>query len=294
MQGLDWNDLRYVLALAHNGTLAGAARFLKVDPTTVARRLRAAERALGTRLFERLPDGVLLPTEAGRAAFTHAELAESSICTLMTTVGGQDMALAGHVRLTSVPILIGRVLIPAVVMLTSRHPQLRIDLISEPRNLDLTRREADIALRLARPSTEAGHAVLARRIGQLDYGVYAPSSCPSGKERTLPWVCYEDGMGGLPQARWTAVAAEKEGGRSPVALSDAEAVLSAIRAGLGRAPLPRIVGDAEPGLRLIARPEGLLDVPPREVWCLTHPDMRSLARVAAVIDWLSSLFNQLE
>lgn len=292
MQGMDWNDLRYLIALANCGTLAGAARHLKVNATTVARRLRGVESALGARLFERLPDGALQPTEAGRAAYTHAELAETAIRGLVNAVGGRDTVLAGHVRLTAVPILVSRVLIPAATTLTGRHPALRLDLISEPRDLNLTRREADIALRLARPSAETGRAVLARRIGRLDYGIYAPTACSPKEERMLPWVGYEDGMATLPQARWTAAAIEREGGHSPIAVSDAEAVVSAVRAGLGRAPLPRIVGDAEPGLRCATLPEGLPDVPSREVWCLTHPDLRPLARIAVVIDWLARTFSR--
>lgn len=292
MQELDWNDLRHVLALAQTGTLAAAARHLKVDATTVARRLRATEAALGARLFERLPGGTLHPTEAGRAAVMYAEVAETAVRELKGAVGGQDAALAGRVRLTAVPILVSRVLIPAAASLIARHPALGLDLVSEPRDLNLTRREADIALRLARPSNEAGRALLARRIGRLDYRVYAAAQCAPEDERGLPWVSYEDSMAALPQARWTVAAAEREGGRSLVAVSDAEAAVSAVRAGLGRAPLPRIVGDGEPGLRPAELPEGVPTVPSREVWCLAHPDLRPLARIAAVIEWLAGIFDQ--
>lgn len=292
MQDLDWNDLRYVLALARSGTLAGAARQLKVDATTVARRLRVAEAALGARLFDRLPRGALRPTEAGLVTCGHAETVETAVRTLAGSVQERDGTIVGRVRITAVPILVSRVLIPAAATLNERCPALELEFVSEPRNLDLMRHEADIALRFARPSADAGRAILARRIGRLSYGVYAAAGYALEDAHALPWIAYGDDMAALPQARWTVLAAEREGGRAPIMVSDAEAVVSAVRAGLGRAPLPRCAGDAEPGLRLIDGPEGLPEVPSREVWSLMHRDLRPLARIAAVGEWLSSVFDR--
>lgn len=289
MQGLDWNDLRHILALARRGTLAAAARSLGVDATTVGRRLRAAEQVLGARLFERLPGGVLQPTQAGEAAATHAERAEAAVAGLLGAVTGADAAPAGTVRVTAVPVLVGRVLIPAAAALMARYPGLHLELVAEPRGLSLTRREADLAVRLARPAPDAGNAVLGRRIGSLRYAAYAPVDCPADREAGLPWVGYEESMAGLPQARWMEAAAGPDG-LAPVALNDAEAVVQAVRTGLGRSLLPCVVGDGEAGLRRIALPEGLPPLPVRELWLLTHPDVRPLARVAAVAEWIERTF----
>jgi len=291
MQGLDWNDLRHVLALARRGTLAGAARSLRVDATTVGRRLRAAEQELGTRLFARLPDGALRPTQAGEAAVAHAERVEAAVGGLLGAVTGADAAPVGTVRVTAVPVLVGRVMVPAAAALTARYPGLHVQLIAEPRALSLTRREADLAVRLARPAPDAGHAVLSRRIGWLHYAAYAPADCPAGWEAGLPWVSYEEGMAGLPQARWMATVATPGTGLSPVALNDAEVVVQAVRAGLGRSLLPCAVGDAETGLRRIALLEGWPPLPLREVWLLTHPDVQPLARVTAVTGWIERTFT---
>lgn len=286
MQPQTWDDLRIVLALARAGTLAGAAARLRIDATTVGRRLRAAEASLGARLFERAGrDGVLRPTPAGAVVVLHAERVESEVAALRGTVSGADAVASGSVRLTSVPILVSRVLVPAVPTLAVRHPGLRLDLIAEPRDLSLTRRDADLALRLARPSPEAGQGVLARRIGRLAYAAYAPAE--AAPDATLPWIGYEDGMAGLPPARWIAAAAGS-GGVAPVALNDGEAIIQAVRAGLGRSLLPRIVGDREPGLRRIAT-AGLPDPPSRELWLLVDPDLRPLARIAAVIAWIEEI-----
>jgi DNA-binding transcriptional LysR family regulator len=271
---MEWSDLRYVLAIARAGTVAAAARRLGVNQTTAARRLAAAEAALKARLFERR-DGVLYPTNAGEAAIARAAQVEQEVAALEHGVGGADTAPAGTVRLTAVPILANRLLVPAMPRLLARHPRLRVELIAEPRNLSLTRREADIALRLARP--EAGVA-LARRIGRLDYAVYGPRR---RKADALPWITYEEGLSHLPQARWIAA---QDHETAPLLLNDAEAIVQAVRTGLGKSLVPCFVGENEPGLRRLSRV-----VLARDIWLMAHRDLRAQGRIAAVIDWLMEL-----
>ncbi|MBV9429302.1 MAG: LysR family transcriptional regulator [Bradyrhizobiaceae bacterium] len=271
---MDWSDLRYVLTIARAGTLTPAARRLGVNQTTVARRLAAAEKALGTRLFERR-DGVLFPTKAGEAAIARAAQVEETVLALERGIGGADAAVAGTVRLTAVPILANRLLIPAVPRLFARHPRLHLELIAEPRNLSLTRREADVALRLARP--ESG-AALVRRIGRLDYAVYGPRRGAGD----LAWVTYEEGSAHLPQARFIAAQGEAT---APLAVNDAEALVEAVRAGFGKSLVPCFVGDRAPGLRRLGRGVAFS----RDIWLMVHRDLRAQARIAAVIDWLLEL-----
>jgi DNA-binding transcriptional LysR family regulator len=145
---MDWNDLRFILTIARAGTLSAAARRLGVNQTTVARRLAAAEAALGTRLFERV-GGALHSTESGAAAVTRAARVEQEVYALKHGIGDADADAAGMVRITAVPVLVNQLLIPALPLLYATYPRLRIELAAEPRNLSLTRREADIALRLA-------------------------------------------------------------------------------------------------------------------------------------------------
>jgi DNA-binding transcriptional LysR family regulator len=284
MQAMDWNDLRYVLAVSREGSYAAAARRLGIDATTVARRLRALESALGARLFDRGVDGEVRLTEAGEVAAKRAETIEAEVGGLTAAIAGADASAKGTVRVTAVPILINRVLVPAMPQLVARHPELRVELIAESRDLSLTRREADIALRLARPGEDAGNRVLARRIGTLAYAVYAASDTTDPAK--LPWLAYEEGMAHLPQARWIAKMAPKQGGFSALAVNDAEAVLQAVRAGMGRSLLPRIVADRVAGLTRIAIND--IPLPEREIWLLTHPDLRNLARIAAVLRWIES------
>src|SRR5262245_66529610 len=132
MQMLNWNDLRYVLAISRGETLAAAARLLGVDDTTVARRLTAMQQATGTRLYQRLTDGTLQLTPAGERAALHAERIEREIGAL-GVVSGADDGVAGTVRVTSVPIIVNRVLVPAAPILLKRHPELQLEFVAEAR-----------------------------------------------------------------------------------------------------------------------------------------------------------------
>jgi DNA-binding transcriptional LysR family regulator len=273
---MDWNDLRYLLAIARAGTFAGAARRLDVDQTTIARRLNAMEGALGTQLFVR-SGGSLSPTKVGEAALEHAARIEREVDALEQGIGDADQAVAGTVRLTAVPILINRVLVPALPELSAEYPSLRLELIAEPRNLSLTRREADIAVRLARP--EAG-AALTRRLGYLDYAVYGPTSRSSD---SLPWISYEEGLTHLPQARFVTKAIRDGAMSGPLAVSDAESLLHAIHADIGKAVLPCLIADRDQRLRKLS---GRAPVLSREIWLLTHRELSRDPIIKAVIAWL--------
>ncbi|MBI2256351.1 MAG: LysR family transcriptional regulator [Proteobacteria bacterium] len=285
MQGLDWNDLRYLLALARAGSFAGAARALHLDATTAARRLRALEQALSVRLFERAGDGKLMPTDAGAIAIARAETIEAEIGGLRAAVEGADLPVEGVVRLTTVPILANRILVPSLPSFFAAHPGLRVDLIADARGYDLVRREADIALRFARPDPSLGRHILARRLATLAYAPYAAAGI-RGHGTAQLWLGYEDSLDQLPQAIWLRRA---KGRQAALALNDAEGLIHAAANGLGRTLLPRLIGDAEPRLKRL-RDEGLPPLPEREVWLLTHRDLRPLPRIAAVVDWLAGLF----
>lgn len=286
MQELNWSDLRFVLAVARTESLSGAARRLGVNESTVARRIDQAEQRLGARLFER-NRGVLCPTKAGAVVVTGAERIELEVQAVENTVSGVDQLAAGSVRLTSVPIIANRVLVPALPRLIRDHPQLQLELIAEPRDLSLTKREADIALRLARPSREV--RALARRIGRLDYAVYGRSV---GRMDLLPWITYEDSMGDLPQARWIAdTAIRGQQALAHVMVNDAETLLESLKAGLGKSLLPVIIGEQEPDLvRLSDGPTPIS----RELWLMVHPELRQLTRIRVVVDWLVSVAEQIQ
>ncbi len=277
---INWNDLRVALAVCREGTLGGAGRVLGVDQTTVTRRLTALERGLGARLFERR-EGRLVPTAAGEQVIDRAERAEAELAALERDVAGRDARPGGQVRVTAVPTLANRLLAPNAGALFDRFPDLRLDLIAEPALLSVTRREADIAIRLARPDEDA---MIARRMGSMLYAVYARRGLDAA---SLPWITYEDSFSGIPQARWIAREGKKP--LSPLKVNDGEPILQAARQGLGRTLLPVFVGDADPKLQKLSGP-----VTGRDVWLVVHPHVRRSARVEAAVDWIGELFATLK
>lgn len=279
MQDMNWNDLKYVLAVGRERTLAGAARRLGVNETTVARRIAQVEQRLSTRLFERTL-GSLQLTEAGLTIVESAERVEREVQATETAIAGTDGLAAGVVRITAVPVIINRILIPALPVLLNQHRDLQVELIAEPRDLSLTRREADLALRMARPARD--QRAITRRIGTLPYGVYAHADCDAGN---LPWITYDDGMAHLPQARWMAAhpATPSPDDTPKIRVNDAEAVLHAVRSGLGKSLVPMAIASCERELVRVDHGPSPLS---RELWLMVHPELRKLQRIRVVMDWL--------
>jgi DNA-binding transcriptional LysR family regulator len=288
LQMLNWNDLRYVLAISRGRTLAAAARLLGVDDTTVARRLVAVQEAIGARLYQRLADGTLQLTTSGERAALHAERMEREICALDGALTGADDVVSGTVRITSVPIIVNHILVPAAQILLKRHPKLRLEFVADARDLSLTRGETDLALRLARPKT-GGTKVMARRVGTMGYDVYASASYSARDAKVLPWITYDEAMAYLPQARWIAATAVRSHERiAAVHVNDAEALLEAVIAGLGRSLLPCVVADGDPRLRRIGVKRGV-SLLSRELWLLKHSELRRLGRIEAVVKWIEQI-----
>ncbi|MEM9147502.1 MAG: LysR family transcriptional regulator [Pseudomonadota bacterium] len=289
MQDLDWTDLRHLLAVGRTQSLGQAARRMGVDATTIARRIRALERACGAALLIRAGGEGLRLTPLGEEIVLRAEAMASEVDRIAGLVGQRRGALVGTVRLTAVPILVNRVLVPALPALTQRHPDLTLELVPEARDLSLTRREADLALRLGRP-LEGGYSVRMRRAGSLRYGVYGPAGAEA---EGAPWILYDAAMAHRPHARWLADMAAS-GRAAPLRVADAETALAAIAAGLGRSLLPVIVGDAATGVERLPDPPdvpiglpGQPGAPPeRALWLLSHAEQERLAALRTVSDWL--------
>lgn len=178
-----------------------------------------------------------------------------------------------------------RILVPNLPRLTRAQPGLVIEIVSEPRNTDLTRREADLAIRFSRPS-EGGLAVKARKLGALEFGVFEAAGAPDGDQ---PWITYEDASSALPQARWTeTLRKEQEGPTAPLRVINMETALAAAACGVGRAVLPILAGGADPRLRAVAMP-ARRDRMMREVWLLSDADQEARLSVAAAKNWLTAL-----
>lgn len=277
---MDWNALQLVLSVARAGTLSAASRRLSIDQTTVSRRLKALEADVGTALFSRI-DGSLIPTEAGERTIAAAESMEATAASLQEGLSGSLKSCEGRVRLTAVPILMNRLLIPGLAALLAKHPKLQLETTAETGNLSLSRRETDLALRFARPQKDAG---LCRRLANISYALYGAAAKGQGSDAL---ITYEETHAHLPQARWMSRQAEKHGA-AQLRVNDAESALVAVRAGLGQSLLPEIIAEDDRTLQRLTDGPAVLS---REVWLLVHPEVRQLPRVQAVIDWLDKLFE---
>lgn len=285
MQATDWDDMRFVLAVGRTQSYAAAARQLRVNESTVARRVAQFERRLSARLFER-SDGILQPTEAGVDTIARAERIELEIQAAEGRLSGINDRAAGSVRVTAACLFTNHVLVPALPRLLNKHPQLRIELVADGRDLSLTNREADVAVRLARPESDS--RAIAKRVGKLSYAVYAATGHAN---KTLPWIAYDDRLRDLPQAKWIADEMAQDGAAKPqLLINDAETLLKCLVLGLGKSLLPIEVGDRTRGL---VRLSGGSKPMAREVWLLVHPELRDLTRVKTVMGWLQETAGKL-
>lgn len=283
-----WDDLRIALAVRRSRSHGGAARLLGVDRTTVGRRLEALERALGVKLFDRTPAG-LAPTGAGLSLCARAERVEAEVLAAEREAGGADARLDGTVRVTAGDGLVHYLLVPALGELRRRHSGVTVELRGDTRALDLSRREADLAVRLARPREPS---LVARRFGAMHFTLYAsgdylerrgaPRSASDLARHDL--VGFDASLDRLPQVRWLLGAVPRP--RWAVRASTTTAQAFACAEGLGIALLGTFIAAREPRLRPVLP---ALRPPPREAWVVFHRDLRANARVAAVREWLAGL-----
>ncbi|WP_433933804.1 LysR family transcriptional regulator [Sorangium cellulosum] len=279
---LDWDDLRYFLAVARHGNLSAAARALKVTQPTVGRRIDAFERRLGARLFLRSPSGFAL-SAAGESVLGHAERMEQGALAAELAAGGRDAGLRGHLRVTASEWLAVRVLGPLLVPFLARHPAISVDLVADARWLSLPRREADIALR---PAAFEHHEVFQREVARIGFGLYASEAYlaergPPDFDRQCEGhalVTMSDDPPAVADLPWLRAVAGKARVAARTNGREAQATMGA--AGVGLVCLPRYLGDATPGLRLLSPPS---PPPERALWLGVHRDARAAPRVKALV-----------
>lgn len=276
---LDWNDLRTVLAVARARGASEAARALGVHPSTVFRRLNALEASLGARLFNRLPEGYVA-TPAGEEACALAERMEADIAVLDRRLAGRDLRPSGTVRVTTTDTLVG-LLTPQFAAFRQAHPEIELHVVVANRFFDLTRHDADVALR---PTTDPPEGLVGRRLATIATAIYGARGylATHGGTDDLSqhdWIAPDESLAHLGAARWLRRAVPRAGGGCRV--NSLMAALEAARAGLGLAALPCYLADGEPSLARVRPPLAELD---SALWILTHEDLRHVARVRAFLD----------
>ena len=287
MQSHDWNDLKYLLALHREGKLTEAGRTVGVSDTTVARRIKMLEEALATTLFLRSANGRYEPTDAALQILSHAESIEASHAAICAISGESTNRVTGSVRLSAVPVIVNRFLVPQLPSLTRLHPDLNIELVPSADNLNLSKREADLSVRFARPS-DGGLRTKAQKLGEISFVACAASFISPEQCATLGWITYDEAHSRLPQAIWLERTARSEDLRAGLRITDVETAMQAVAAGIGKTLLPRAVVLSDPRFRVI-EPEDCAKFPSREVWMLSHVDQTSRASITAAKEWLISL-----
>ncbi len=289
---MEWDDLKYFLAVARTGSLVKAAHVLKSSAATVGRRIADLERQLGARLFERKQTGYVL-TESGEAIRLKAEDVEEAVLAVEREALGRDLRPSGKVRLAASDDIATHFVAPNLPQFQRRFPEIALEVVARMDLVNLTRREADVAIRGVRPTH--GDFVV-RRVGSWPCGLYAAKSYARA-HRMKPGAVDFSTVGIIT---WTEEQAHVRGGPwfaqhargSAVALaSDSARVhFAACKAGVGVAILPCRVADHDPDLIRLLPAERVLSV---ELWEVVHRDLVRTARVRAVMDFLSDLGRQL-
>lgn len=279
---LGWDDLRLALAIGRAGTLAGAARALALNHSTVFRRLGTLEAQIGVRLFERFRDGYT-PTAAGEEVIALAGRVDTGVTDLERRLAGRDLRPSGAVRVTTTDTLV-ELVTPMLAAFRCAHPEITLELAASNAIFNLSRRDADVAIR---PVSEPPDLLVGRRVATVAFAIYGAPAYLKKRPARLPfaqhdWAGPDDSLAHLKPARWIESTLPQE--RIVYRASSLLALQYAARAGLGLAPLPCYMGDADPALRRAAAPMPEFET---GLWLLTHPDLRRVARIRAFLDFMA-------
>jgi DNA-binding transcriptional LysR family regulator len=280
---LNWDEFRLIKAIADSRSLVGAAEALGLNHSTVFRRLGAIEATLGAQLFERSRAGYE-PTPAGEEMVALAASMSDSILEFERHVAGRDVKPTGELRITTVDSVAVYLLGPILARFRSLYPGVHLDIILAAQNLNLSRRDADVAIRA---TNEPPEILVGRRIGPIRWAIYGGHQLVAEfGDRVVekaPWIGFGDNFSAHVGKRWMerTVGPKRQVWRVNSVLSMAEAVAAGGGAGL----LPCFVGDRRDDIARIGAPLSELDI---DLWILTHPDLRQAARVRAFMDMVGA------
>lgn len=285
---LPWDDLRVFLAAWESGSLTAAAAHLGVGQATASRRIAGLEEGIGQRLFDRTRGG-LVPTDTARALHPHAERMAEQARLGAAALAGLAAEPEGLVRVAVPPGIAVDVLPPLIPELRRRHPKVRLEILADNFMRDLGRHEADIAMRSWRPQT--GDLVF-RRMPAVPLAVYASETYvaalpPDAQARDLEWLQWSADMAHIPLARFVA---DQLGGRDPVLTTNSFPTMRAAAVqGLGCMLLPGIQARMA---GLVEVPVELPALPPAPFFLIVPRGLRSVPRVAAVVEFLVEVIER--
>jgi DNA-binding transcriptional LysR family regulator len=282
--GLDWEDLRYFVALARHGTLSATARDLRVNHATVARRVASLEGAVGRPLFDRRANGYAL-TADGKAVLDEARAMDEAALSVLRRLDAGPQ-LMGLVRLAIGRVLAERFLIDRLRAFHARYPAIDLEVTGGSRIVSLARREADLALRYGSPKDSD---LIARRVATIGFGLYASRAYRAALDAGAApaFIGFDDESDFVAEAAWLAQQFGER--RFPFRTNSQTTQAAAARAGFGIALLPRYLAAGDPDLVPVSSTNRL---PEREVWLVIRRDLRNVPRVRAVADHLIEVFRR--
>ncbi len=286
LQVMDWNNLQIFLTVAKQGNVARAAQALHIDATTVSRRVSALESALQQTLFERAPGG-FIPTAAGRALVPHAEAMAAAAARIHAADDGGS-GLSGQLRISVSEGFGGSFIAPRLAGFTAAHPKLEIDLVASSGFLNPSRREADMAVLLARPRKGP---LITRKLSDYSLGLYAPAGRPDWQAAATAMPLSRAGIpviGYMPDILYAPeldyLGEIEPGLRAGVRSSSILAQRRMIAGGAGVGILPCFLATGDPALVRV-RPDQVIG---RSFWLALHRDVAPQPRIRAFIDWLDA------
>ena len=289
-QNLAWDDFKLVRLISEAKGLAGAAARLGVNHSTVFRRLGQLEEALGTKLFERHRTGYTLTT-AGEEMAALAERMDEDVASFARKLAGQAISPAGELRVTTNDTLLAHLLTPIFARFLAQCPDVRLDIVLSNQALNLSKRDADVAIRATDNPPET---LVGRRAATIAWALYgraadfpqAGSAAADGSAIDLSgrrWVSLADSFAAFKAVRYVREQGPPE--RMVYKVNTVLGLTEAVEAGIGVGPLPCFIADARPGLVRLAPPNPDFST---GLWLLTHPDLRHSARVRAFLDFTAA------
>jgi len=280
----NWDDIRFFLAVARSGSVRAAAFALGVNHSTVLRRVSQLEAQLSARLFEKLPSGYAL-TPAGEEILELAADMENASSKLQTQVFARDQSLSGTLRVAMPPSLATDLLMPDLAEFAKQHPAIELQIISSYDTVNLTLRQADVAVRLVFDQMTLPQHLIGSRLQDVHRGVYISTelldSIQMGDLSNVRWILKEED-GAAPS--WAAVP-EIGAEQPPVIVNDLASQVAAAKAGMGATILACFIGDLDPSL---VRVPGSITEYYGTIWLLTLDDTRKTKRVRVFSDFIKS------
>lgn len=284
-----WDDLRIFLEIARTGSLNAAARALGVNHSTVFRRINAFEEKLGVRLFERLPTGYAL-TVAGEEMQASASRVEREIDRLDRRITGQDLRLEGTLVVTTTDTIIENFLTPHLYKFRTMYPGIVLELVIDNQNVNLSKRQADVAVR---PTRNPPETLVGRKVGEVAIAPYAAPKYMKGREtdfKALDWLTVDESLSHLAAAKWFRDSYPDA--NVVVRANSLFGLLHTCEAGMGAALLACFMADRRKGLKRIGDP---IPGAGSSLWLLTHEDLRHTGRVRAFMDFMAeSLSSEID